>query len=323
MMKTPAWWSSKNGWSTALLPLSLLYRVGYAVDAALARPQRAALPVIAIGNLTAGGAGKTPTAIALAQLLQTMGEVPHIISRGYGGTPQHAHRVDPAHDDAARVGDEALLLAAHAPTWVGADRLASIRAAQQAGASVILADDAMQHHALAKDISFLVVDAAYGLGNGRLLPAGPLRAPVASVAAGTQLLLIGPGDAPAPLAALRRWHGTIAPVGELGFLKQQRWLAFAGIAHPAKFYATLRSAGATVVQTQDFPDHHPFSAEALDTLQKRAAEQGLALITTEKDAMRLPPSLRPAIATLPVALQLADAPALAQFLAEALARARA
>lgn len=322
MMKTPAWWRHRTILSTALLPLSYLYRLGYTLDRRFTRARHASLPVIAIGNLTAGGAGKTPTTIALAQLLLAMGEQPHIISRGYGGRPQHAHRIDAATDDAATVGDEALLLARHAPTWVGADRLASCRAAQQAGATVILADDAMQHHALAHDNAIMVVDAAYGLGNARMLPAGPLRAPVSSLAAGTQLVLIGDGDAPAVFAHLPCWRGRIIPPGNTDFLRGQRWLAFAGIAHPAKFYATLRACGADLVATMDFPDHYPFTPVTLQQLQQRAQQDGLSLITTEKDAMRLTPAMRARVACLPVALQFEQPEELSAQLAQMLAQAR-
>jgi tetraacyldisaccharide 4'-kinase len=313
MMRTPAWWQSRGLRSTVLLPFAALYGLGFRLDRALKKPQRAPLPVIGIGNVTAGGAGKTPTTIALAHWLRAQGHTPHILTRGYGGKPQHAHRVS-AQNSAAEVGDEALLLAAAAPTWVGRDRLASARAAQQAGATILLADDAMQHHALHKDLQLLVIDGARGFGNGRLLPAGPLRQPPAA-AAGAVPLIIGAGEVPGITGALR---ARIAPMGDTAFLREGRWLAFSGIAYPQKFYTTLREAGAELAATLDFPDHHPFTAAELDRLQRSASANGLQLITTEKDWMRLPIAKRAGVRYLPIALQFHDADALARALAPVL-----
>lgn len=314
-MKTPHFWQSKNLLSTALLPASYLYGFGAWLDRARTTPQRASLPVISIGNLTAGGAGKTPTTLALIPLLQALGHTPHILTRGYGGANLSAHRVQ-AGDDWRSVGDEALLLAAAAPTWVGHDRLASAKAAKNAGATILVCDDALQHHALHKDISILVVDGPYGFGNGRLLPAGPLREPVASARARVQgVVLIGEADdalrarLPQPV-----FDAVLTPTA--GIVQGQKYLAFAGIGRPEKFYETLRTLGATLVETCNLPDHYAYPRTMVEALVARAAMLGATPITTEKDAVKIPPDLRAAITTLPVTLRFADEAAFRQWLAQ-------
>lgn len=340
-MKTPRFWQQKHALSTALLPLSAFYALGFALDKTLTKKERAPLPVIAVGNVTAGGAGKTPTAIALADMLRNMGENPHIITRGYGAKVRGVKRVT-TDDTYATVGDEALLLARHAPTWVSPSRINAAHAAHEAGASVVIADDALQHHALAHDLLVLVVDLTTGLGNGRLLPAGPLRQTLASAhgKAPTFTIAIGDDD-PHHLVPLLRVHGEVfrariqptcvrqsvdrpalsqressssmddGRATNISFLKEGKFLAFAGIAYPQKFYATLRALDANIVETVDFPDHHRFTAKDLQALQQRAAAQGLALITTEKDAVRLPAALATPVHTLPVTLQFEEPEALA------------
>jgi len=315
MMRTPTWWNTRSMLAHSLRPLSALYALGFRLDRALNAAQHAVLPVVGIGNLTAGGAGKTPATLAVVALLRSMGATPHIISRGYGGNIRTIHRVDPATDRAADVGDEPLLLAAHAPTWIGRDRLTSIAAAKAAGATIVVADDAMQHHRLYKDLQLLVVDAGFGFGNGLLLPAGPLREPLQSALARANQLILHIG----PLSHDQRaaygqncpvLQATFQPVGDQAALMQGRWLAFAGIARPQKFYDTLRQMGVHVAGTQDFADHHPFAPHELEALAQTAKAQGLSLITTEKDWMRLSPEWRETISFLPVQLVLADDTAL-------------
>lgn len=307
-MKTPRFWQTKNAISSALLPLSALYALGFTLDKRLTVKRRAPLPVISIGNITAGGAGKTPTAIAIAQLLRSMNETPHFMTRGYGGTTQQVKQVSVG-DNAATVGDEALLLARHAPTWVARNRVDAALAAQQAGATIVVADDALQHHALAHDLSILVVDLATGFGNGRLLPTGPLRQTLASAYGDAPTICVAIGeDDPHQLLPLLRIQGEVVrarvqPVGDISWLRGKRWLAFAGIAYPQKFYATLRTLGADIVQTVDFPDHHDFTPRDIQQLQQRAARADLGLITTEKDAVRGLLAPDSGIHTLPIALQ--------------------
>lgn len=320
-MKTPSFWQY-NGLASALLtPLSWLYALGAALDRSLTTAERAPLPVISIGNVTAGGAGKTPTALALAPLLEEIGAVPHYLTRGYGseGT-QVAHRVTDA-DGWQAVGDEALLLAARAPTWVGRDRLTSAIAAEKAGATIAICDDALQHHALAKDLSLVVIDGPYGIGNGKLLPAGPLRESLDTALARCHGVVLIGEDAHnlAAHITLPVFRAQLMPEGDLSWLAQGTWLAFAGIGRPEKFFDTLRRAGATLAASHAFPDHHPYGDTELAALTTEAERLGARLITTEKDAVKFAPAAQARMATLPVTLRFEDTPAFADFLRQKLA----
>ncbi len=320
-MKTPAFWQHNSLASALLTPFSWLYALGAALDRSLTTAQRAPLPVISIGNVTAGGAGKTPTALALAPLLEEIGAVPHYLTRGYGSdSAQVAHRVTAA-DGWQQVGDEALLLASRAPTWVGRDRFASALAAEKSGATIAICDDALQHHALAKDLSLLVIDGPYGIGNGHLLPAGPLRESLdAALARCHGVVLIG--EDAHNLAAhitLPVFRAQLVPEGDLAWLREGKWLAFAGIGRPGKFFDSLRRAGATLAATRAFPDHHPYRMADLAALTAEAERLDAKLITTAKDAVKFAPADRARITTLPVALRFENTPAFAEFLRQKLA----
>ena len=231
------------------------------------RGARAAVPVVCIGNLTVGGAGKTPLALALARLLAAAGDAPILLSRGYRGRLAGPLRVDPARHRAADVGDEPLLLARVAPTFVARDRVAGAQAAVAAGASVIVMDDGFQNPSLHKDFSVLVVDGRRGIGNGRVVPAGPLRAPlIAQLARADALVVVGPSHAAAGVAAVARERGvpvfdaSLAPdAAAVAALAGARVLAFAGIGDPQKLFATLAGAGIAVAATSSFPDHHRYT----------------------------------------------------------------
>lgn len=318
-MRTPTFWQSRNFTSSLLLPAAALYRLGAACDRLCTTPKRAALPVISIGNVTAGGAGKTPAALALVPLLRAMGHTPHILTRGYGGSHLTAHRVT-AGDDWRRVGDEAVLLARAAPTWVGRNRHACALAATQAGATILIADDALQHHALFKTFSLLVIDGPYGVGNGRLIPAGPLREPFAAAIARCDAALIIGEDMhglkdqlPIPC-----YDAHFMPSDDHEFLKTGRWLAFAGIGRPDKFFDSLRRLGADIAASIPFADHHPYRAADLENILAQAQRLGAQPITTEKDAVKLPPHFAPLIRTLPVRLALAQQETLCQAIARKL-----
>lgn len=314
-MKTPRFWQSIHPASTALLPLAALYRLGAWADRRFTRPQRAPVPVIAIGNATAGGAGKTPTALALVPMLQALGHAPHILTRGYKGAALSAHRVT-ASDALCQVGDEALLLRHAAPVWVGRDRFAAANAAAQAGATILVCDDALQHHALHKDRSLLVIDGPYGIGNGRLLPAGPLREPFADAVARAHAVILIGDDAQrlTPHLSLPVFRANLQPAGDTSFLTAKRWLAFAGIGRPEKFYATLRALGADLAATRDFADHHAYSPADIASLLAEAQRLGATLITTGKDHVRIPAAQADTIQTLPVTLVFEDPPAFTAWL---------
>jgi tetraacyldisaccharide 4'-kinase len=230
----------------------------------------------------------------------------HVLLRGYGGASRGVHRVAPD-DPASLVGDEALLLAQVAPTWTGGDRPASAQAALQAGAKILLMDDGLQNPGLSKTLSILVIDGRTGFGNGRVLPAGPLREPVAAAAARCQAaVLIGAdmtgaaGKLPATLPVLR---ADLVQDPSIAALAGRKAVAFAGIALPEKFFAPLRKAGVILVAAQPFPDHHAYTARELEKLLGEARDRHAVLVTTPKDAVRLPPAVREQVNVIGVTLK--------------------
>jgi tetraacyldisaccharide 4'-kinase len=278
----------------------------------------APVPVLCCGNATIGGAGKTTLALDVAARLRDAGTVVHCLSRGYGGRARALRRVHLT-DSALEVGDEPLLLATIAPTWVGADREAAARAAVAAGAEYLIMDDGLQNPGLQKTLSFLVIDGRTGFGNGHLLPAGPLREPIAAAAARcTAAVLIGEDRARATTAlprALPVLRAQLIPGTATKALAGQRVLAFAGIASPEKFFATLREAGADLVRQAGFPDHHTYRAEELAALQRHATAERLRLVTTAKDAVRLPHAFRAQVHVADVMLLWEDLAALNALIA--------
>ncbi len=271
------------------------------------RAARAPVPVICVGNLTVGGAGKTPAALALAERLLATGHRPHFLTRGYGGRAHGPLRVDPERHAFALVGDEALLLAAVAPTWVARDRRAGVAAAARAGADCVLMDDGFQNPSLTPDLAFVVVDGGYGFGNRRLLPAGPLRERIADGLARAQAVIRIGADRrgidrllPAGLPLL---EAELCPAPDAPALAGRRVLAFAGMGRPDKLFVTLSAAGAELVGREVFADHHRYRRSEVEGLLARAARADALCITTTKDAVRLPADLRSRVAVLPIVLR--------------------
>jgi tetraacyldisaccharide 4'-kinase len=312
-MRAPEFWDTPPGLAAALLaPAGAAWSAAAVLRRGLVRPYRAPVPIICVGNLVAGGSGKTPIVLSLAQLLSVRGIGVHIVTRGYGGRLTGPVRVDPQAHDADAVGDEALLLAAAAPCWVARGRAAGIRAAAEANAALILLDDGFQNPTFEKDLSLLAIDAEHGFGNGRVIPAGPLREPAeAGLARADAIVLIGDGPAPATIDGTRLpvLRAALEPVAAERFAGR-RILAFAGIGRPAKFFATLKAVHAEVVAARPFPDHHRFSAQEIVGLRREAEAAGAALSTTAKDWVRIPTAERDDIEMLSVELRWHDPTAL-------------
>ena len=335
-MREPAFWRRKPGLAARLLaPLSLAY--GAVAGLRLRqRGRRAGMPVVCIGNFTVGGAGKTPTALAVARMLAAAGERPVFLSRGYGGRLAGPVLVDPARHAADDVGDEPLLLARAAAAIVARARVEGAALAAAAGAGVVVMDDGFQNPSLAKDFSVLVVDGQRGIGNGRVIPAGPLRAPLkVQLARAHALVVVGTasGAADVVVAAARAqgipvFAAWLRPdPGFVAALGGGRVLAFAGIGDPQKFFATLVDAGIPVAATRSFPDHHRYTKAEAQALCDDADRDGLILVTTEKDHVRLTgdealAELAAHAHALPVALALEDEETFRSLLLERIAEAR-
>lgn len=316
-MQAPDFWHSDCTASRLLAPLGLAWQAAGAVRRALARPWRAPVPVICVGNLVAGGAGKTPVVLSLLALLRARGLRPAALTRGYGGSAAGPLLVDPARHDAATVGDEALLLAAAAPTWLARDRVDGAREAVEEGAEVLVMDDGFQNPRLAKSLSLLVVDAGYGFGNGRVMPAGPLReTPAAGFARADAVIILGNGNIGGIVARLPQGlpvlRARLEPRDRT--LAGRRVYAFAGIGRPQKFFDSLRALGADLAGAEAFPDHQPYDQATLARLSAAAAAAGAQLVTTAKDAARLGASAPAGLAVLDVALVWEDKDAVLRLL---------
>ena len=296
----------------------------------------AGIPVLCVGNYHVGGAGKTPTVLALAKLLRELGETPVVLSRGYSGHLRGPIMVDSARHAAADVGDEPLMLARTVPVVVARDRVDGVALAKSQGASVILMDDGFQNPALAKDASLIVIDGHRGLGNSCVFPAGPLRAPLPPQLARTDaLIVVGGGSAADAVAASVAARGKPVLSAHIraedisvASLRDKRVLAFAGIGDPMRFFRTLRASGIEVVRERVFADHHPFSESQIETLRHEARGDALTLVTTEKDLARLRgrdglPNWAQQIVPFAVTLEFDDAVQWRKFVADQLFKARA
>lgn len=316
MIREPWFWRS-DSLAARLVAASLEPTAGLydAVQRMVARPRipaPAPAPVLCIGNATLGGVGKTPCALMLHALLEEKGAPAAFLTRGFGGREAGPVQVDPTIHSAADVGDEALLLARRGPTWVARQRFAGASAAVRSGAKLLIMDDGYQNPTIEKTASILLIDAADPAGNGRVFPAGPLREPLARAVARADLVVFvvaRESDLIAPeTEALTEGRPTIRVwLDPDGAPAPERVLAFCGIGKPRRFFTMLESLGFDVVEKYAFPDHHPYAPAHLERLSQHAAREGAALITTEKDFVRLPTELREGVLTLPVTMR-ADRP---------------
>lgn len=306
-MRAPGFWVGGSGGIAPLLlsPFSAIY-AGATARRMARGGWRAPVPVVCCGNATAGGAGKTTVALDLGRRLADRGIASHFLLRGYGGSLKGPARVDPNAHDSTQVGDEALLLAEVRPTWVAADRGAGGQAAVAAGAQAIVMDDGLQNPTLEKDLSLLVVDGSFGFGNGRVIPAGPLREPVAAAAARCQAaVLIGPDESgalaqlPPGLPVLR---ARLVAGPEAAMLAGQPVFAFCGIANPGKFFTTLQEAGTVLAGREAFADHYPYDEGDLKELLSQAEALRAVPVTTKKDFVRIPPQFRSRVTVVTVGL---------------------
>lgn len=331
-LSTPRWWYVRKGApapiTRALLkPLGWLWAAVTARKIARATPQDAGVPVICVGNLTVGGAGKTPVVRALLQRLRERGVEAHALSRGHGGKLAGPVRVDPALHRASDVGDEPLMIASRAPAWVSRDRPAGARAAHAAGAQVVVMDDGHQNPSLKKALSVVVVDGEtrdgeWPFGDGAVFPAGPMREPLeAGLARSDAVVLLLPFDLGAPdpdlLAAFGATPVLIARLTPAAAPPPGPQLAFAGIGKPWKFERALKAAGADLADFAAFADHEPYADSTLQALRRHADHAGAGLLTTEKDWARLGPAWRAQVTPWPVAAVFEDEAALDALLAKA------
>lgn len=323
-MQAPKFWyhTRRHIWAYTLWPFGSLYAWATAQRVKKMTNADPAVPTICVGNLNVGGTGKTPTTIALAQYFSERGVKAYIVSRGYGAKITDTFAVDPIKHTADQTGDEPLIMAAFTKTWVSPDRATGIQAAVQAGAQVVLVDDGFQDPSFARTLSLVVVDAQQGFGNGLCLPAGPLREPVAAGLARADAMIVI-GNDPIQFDLQGEISGFAKPVlraalhpVETGMdWTQGRYLAFAGIGQPEKFYKTLTMLGATIVETVNLDDHQRLTPALIKRLAHQAHSLGADLITTEKDAVRLPKEYQGTIPFLPVRLQMYDAAQLSTLLA--------
>ena len=328
-MREPGFWHGPASLNAHLLkPLAALYGA-VAARRLQRRGLNAGIPVLCVGNYHVGGAGKTPTVLALAKLLRELGETPVVLSRGYGGKLRGPVRVDPVRHAASDVGDEPLMLAAALPVVVSRKRADGVPLARAQGATVILMDDGFQSPAIVKDASLIVIDSARGIGNGQVFPAGPLRAPLRPQLARTDaLIVVGNGSAAETVSAEIAAQGK--PVlsahlkpddAQVAQLRGKRVLAFAGIGDPTRFFNTLRASGIDVAGQRAFADHHPYSKAEIESLVAEATRDALTLVTTEKDLARLRDCSQQ-IVPFPVTLAFDDPALLRKFVADRLFKAR-
>ena len=330
-LKIPHFWYSTDEdksspfLSTLLMPLAQIYQALARLDRAITLEKTSPLPVICIGNLTMGGAGKTPTSRAICDLVAEHGKyaTPCFLMRGYGGKHKGPLEVDPSVHTSWDVGDEALMQARYAPVIVSADRYKGALLAKECGYDLIIMDDGFQNPKLKKDLAFIVVDGGFGFGNGLCFPAGPLREPVSEGIrrADAAIIINRTKDTDvSALSTLKQFEATIKIENEVPGQDKKRVVAFAGIARPEKFFSTLEANGYILHAHYAFPDHHIFTQDQLGKIEARANAEGIGIITTEKDWVRLSANWKKKIECLTISVQPDEA--FKTYLIQALERLR-
>lgn len=319
MMHTPEFWNRRGVLSHILLPLALMYDALRQLRLARTTATRISVPVLCIGGITAGGAGKTPLALYIGERMKAHGRSAFFLSRGYGGRLKDPTLVDPSNHTSFDVGDEALLLATVLPTVIAADRVRGAQLAVSEGADIIIMDDGLHNPTIAKTRSILVIDGSVGFGNGFMLPAGPLRAPLEETLGKVDaLFIVNPTEnfslpKHEALSTKPIFTAISQPVDGT-FVQNKRWVAFCGLAYPQKFFTTLHNLGGHIMATRSFADHYPYTADDIAGLRRMAAAHGAQLITTAKDFVRLPEHERGGISVLSIQLVLDQEQAFEEWL---------
>ena len=315
-MKTPNFWYNKSGFLSLIFLLpSFLYILAITIYRIRSKPYYSNIPVVCIGNITAGGTGKTPTTVAITERLKGLGLKPQIVSRGYGGSEKGPLLVDEKIHSVDHVGDEPLLLSNYAPTWVSKKKVLGVKAAIRAGADIIILDDGFQNMSVHKDLSIVVADTNLGFGNERIIPAGPLREKLTS-GLNRMDIFISIGSTKNQKEFIKKYdyliskknhiEAEIIPLDTGMNWDNLRVSAFAGIGNPDKFFHTLQNLGAEIVLKKTLADHQKFDTKMLTRLKSEALAINAQLVTTEKDAVRLPTNFRKEILVLPVRLEIND-----------------
>ncbi len=277
-----------------LLPIIAIYWLISTLHYYLMCPSKVKVPVICVGNITAGGSGKTPTVIALAQTLLAQNKKVAIITRGYGGSGRkHGPLEVTLNSDSSIVGDEALLLATIAPTYICNNRFIAAQAAYGHGAEIIIMDDGMQHYSLYKDFTLMVVDGQEQFGNGLLLPAGPMRESLKRGLSKADATLVIGGEPPSTLQNVPHVYKTAIKVSNSHEVLKRDFIAVCGIANPSKFFGTAQACGANLMETIMFPDHYNYPSKELEAIFERANSLQIKVLTTSKDAVKFPKHFLP------------------------------
>ncbi len=305
-IKQPQFWKTNNKISMALWPLSLVYRLVTKIREMRAKPFKSQIPVICVGNVNIGGAGKTPVTIEVAKILQEQGKKVAFLSRGYGGYLYGPVRVDLEKHDAKQVGDEPLLLREIAPVYVAKNRTEGLKLISLSETDVIIMDDGLQNPNVVKDMCLLVIDGSYGVGNGQVLPAGPLRESLqAALSKVTATIFIGDDATKMLPLETKIIRAKILPHNHEKFIGKDV-IAFAGIGNPEKFFGSLKELGGNIMKKVSFPDHYMYKEAELENLLKEANECGAMLVTTKKDFVRLDAKYKEKIQYLSIEISFSD-----------------